>query len=531
MTLLRPLTVLCSLLAATTLAKPLYKPRTQSIQWGPCDLPSLNTRPIECGSILVPLDYTNPFSNETLKLALIKSPAVVPLSPKKSILFNFGGPGYEAMQTLNGIADTLHNMTGGRHDLIAFDPRGTANTLRFTCFANQTERTLANAKYPLLAASSEGDLTRIVANSHAVSNLCAEAHAPNDLTTRPSIPTLIGTSFVARDLMQVVDALGEDGLLRFWGISYGSLLGATAAAMFPARISRLVLDGVVNAHNYYHHAGVDITQLLSTDSAFRAILASCLSAGPSRCALASLNSTSAADLEKTLLDLAESFSRQPLVTSNPTGIITKSLLLELYFIIVKYPSGVIPTAFSLFYDLLQDRTDHPERVNNLYNALQGSVSTGDNDALLGILCADKGYDKVATSADDIREDFTAMRETTALFGDIAGAVVTMCAGWKFRAKERFQGFATDVTATTKKIKTKEAAVLFVGNTYDPVTPVVSAKNMSGWFEGSVVLERNGFGHASIAQRSDCTTGIFREYFVNGTLPRQGTVCEVDESLF
>jgi hypothetical protein len=28
---------------------------------------------------------------------------------------------------------------------------------------------------------------------------------------------LIGTAFVARDLISVVDALDEDGLLRYWG--------------------------------------------------------------------------------------------------------------------------------------------------------------------------------------------------------------------------------------------------------------------------------------------------------------------------
>lgn len=28
---------------------------------------------------------------------------------------------------------------------------------------------------------------------------------------------LIGTAFVARDMMQIVDALQEDGLLRYWG--------------------------------------------------------------------------------------------------------------------------------------------------------------------------------------------------------------------------------------------------------------------------------------------------------------------------
>lgn len=35
------------------------------------------------------------------------------------------------------------------------------------------------------------------------------------------------------------------------GLSYGSALGATVAAMFPDRMDRLVLDGVVNIHNYY----------------------------------------------------------------------------------------------------------------------------------------------------------------------------------------------------------------------------------------------------------------------------------------
>ena len=39
------------------------------------------------------------------------------------------------------------------------------------------------------------------------------------------VGNLIGTAFVARDLMQFVDALGEDGLLRYWGLSYGSVPG------------------------------------------------------------------------------------------------------------------------------------------------------------------------------------------------------------------------------------------------------------------------------------------------------------------
>lgn len=28
---------------------------------------------------------------------------------------------------------------------------------------------------------------------------------------------LVGMAFTARDMMQIVDALGEDGMLRYWG--------------------------------------------------------------------------------------------------------------------------------------------------------------------------------------------------------------------------------------------------------------------------------------------------------------------------
>lgn len=31
------------------------------------------------------------------------------------------------------------------------------------------------------------------------------------------IGNLVGSAFVARDMIQIVDALGEDGLLRYWG--------------------------------------------------------------------------------------------------------------------------------------------------------------------------------------------------------------------------------------------------------------------------------------------------------------------------
>lgn len=35
-------------------------------------------------------------------------------------------------------------------------------------------------------------------------------------------------------------------------MSYGTALGSTLAAMFPDRINSMVLDGVLNPHEYYN---------------------------------------------------------------------------------------------------------------------------------------------------------------------------------------------------------------------------------------------------------------------------------------
>jgi hypothetical protein len=110
MALLRLFTQLA--LVSTSLATPLYGRHNntpQGIKWGSCDFETLGSGPIQCGTLSVPLDYTDAASSEKLTLALVKSLARSNgTTSKKSILFNFGGPGYEAIHSLNAVADYLH---------------------------------------------------------------------------------------------------------------------------------------------------------------------------------------------------------------------------------------------------------------------------------------------------------------------------------------------------------------------------------------------------------------------------------------
>lgn len=142
-------------------------------------------------------------------------------------------------------ASLFKGSTAPRHQLTA-PPSGTGDTMTFSCFEDSDERDYFFATYPTpLYGSTDVSAGELWANRGMYTSVCNE-------TIEGDEGELIGTAFVARDMMQIVDALDEDGMLRYWGFSYGSVLGATAAAMFPDRIDKMVLDGIANPETYYN---------------------------------------------------------------------------------------------------------------------------------------------------------------------------------------------------------------------------------------------------------------------------------------
>ncbi|KAK0744705.1 TAP-like protein-domain-containing protein [Apiosordaria backusii] len=408
---------------------------------------------------------------------------------------------------------------------------GTADTITFKCFANVTDRLVATTSLPMHdltpGASGPNAFAESFANAVAFSQRCASFNVDPTLKKRAEV---LGTGMVARDLMAVVDSLhaheGEDGLLHYWGISYGSLLGETVAALFPDRMERVVLDGIVNAEHYYHHFGLDIDQLLSSDTAFRSVLFDCITVGTSRCALADINST-AAELETTLLQMVDRYQTNPVAAAG--RVINGKFVKELLIIIIKYPTGVVPIATKYIRSLLEGKDLN--QVVAFYQGMYESVSMGDNDALSGIACLDKVVKATSVKDEQLLEDTEYIRNTTKIFGGFLAGITTQCAEWPFEGKGKYEEHWFDEQGNPKVIKTRKP-VLFVGNRYDPVTPVKSAVTMSKIFEGSRVLERDAFGHGSVAQSSDCTTQVLRGYFGSQmVLPEDQKVCEVDVGVF
>ena len=270
------------------------------LTWQPC--PELNQQitasngiagaTFDCAHLEVPLDYTNS-SSVPLELSLFRVNATQ--EPKLgSILINFGGPGGTGAQNLPVLAAQMAVNIGPQWDLVSWDPRGTGKTIPFDCGVNPAE---------LLAAPGKGQTKRgepRLASGNLTDYFLdfgwdlAEAQADACYDTMRETGQYIGTAFTARDMIKIVDSLDEDGLLRYYGWSYGTILGAYAAAMFPERIDRMVLDGNIDPEAY--RAGHYEDFIRDADKAFSGFLQECFDNKP-KCALAQYtNATSLNDL-------------------------------------------------------------------------------------------------------------------------------------------------------------------------------------------------------------------------------------------
>lgn len=108
--------------------------------------------------------------------------------------------------------------------------------------------------------------------------------------------------------------------------------------------------------------------------------------------------------------------------------------------------------------------------------------TADADAILGIKCSDKLFQ--TESLKEMLPNVEARWELSRIGGDVADGSALQCARWRMLAKERYTG----------DFQVKPAyPVLLINNQNDPITPLVSAKNMSAGFAESVVLEQTGYG--------------------------------------
>ncbi|KAL8801968.1 MAG: hypothetical protein Q9200_006754 [Gallowayella weberi] len=467
-------------------ATAVYRSSNEDINWFPCM--QNGTLPLTCGTLAVPLDYTNTTSNATLELQLVKVSAVK--YPKKgSILFNPGGPGAGGRDLIAASAVPLQTVTGGTYDLIGFDPRGTSTTLPFSCFPDSGSRdlALASTRFASFLNASDTAIGQAWAARTVLAETCYQSNRDNG--------ELIGTGFVARDMIQIVDALDEGGLLNYWGFSYGTALGATVAAMFPDRMGRVVLDGCLNPHDYY--AGNDVEQTTNSDAGFDGFFEGCVT-HPQSCAFAK-HGTTAEELKDRFYNLLYSVKSKPyVVKSGNTSYIIDYSTLKGYIQGALYPVATWPTLALGLHGLLTLNDTAAQALASL-NPFDTKTLYPNNgpDVLLGGI---RGSD-VTFRTDNLSSLYPLIEQFYAksqIFGDVLSPNLLTYAQWPFHAKGAYTG--------DFRVKMRNP-ILLIGSDVDALTPLVSAQNASAGFEGSVVLQHGGYGVSFLSAReySPCIT--------------------------
>lgn len=395
---------------------------------------------------------------------------------------------------------------------MTFDPRGTGFTIPYTC---PTVDPVVGSEFPL--EDPIGLNASFVTNTNQ-GNLCGDDEFK-------LAGELVGTAAVARDVNSIAQALGEDGLIRYWGFSYGTLLGSTIAAMFPEKIERMILDGNINPTDYYR--GLNQESVDNVDAALLNFFQTCVEAGPRFCSLADGSSTGQ-EMNDFFMDfLGQVKTGAVTVTATDTDG-TKIDVSYGQIVNVLYPALKSPRRF-------------PQAADTLAVILQGaSTSSGsgrllrrdefdplaassvENDqALSAITCGD-WVDVEGTLAD--YKDWLALYQERSKFGgDQLISILYACATWKVNSREKFQGEFTGV-------ETKNP-IFFINGPYDPVTPLTSAQNSSSGFVGAKLLQTMGAGHCSTAQPSTCVMLKVISYFNTGEMPDTSEICYPDAAAF
>ncbi|KAK7416622.1 hypothetical protein QQX98_005093 [Neonectria punicea] len=491
--------------STTTLASPnghlssFVESRSSSLNWAPCDLDlpdaiknAMRERG-DCATLEVPLDYTNEDSSETIDLQLIRFNATK--EPfKGSVLWNPGGPGISGIETLAFLGPDFRDIIGGHHHIISFDAR-----------PSRRSDSLPQAElWPYVKGEKWENIT-------ALAEACYDS--------QKKYGRFIGTPFTARDMMKIVDALGEDGKLRYWGISYGTILGQVVASMFPDRMGQVLLDSNSLADAYLTSTGIGGPH--DAEKSLVHLFSECVELGTETCRLANYSGpdttvqdlrTAVEKLFQKLIDLTELPADSGLSPSE-FPLAGNSILQRLKYAIMNDLSS--PSTYPIVVDILSYALEAEyKKALDLYQEVPSEWNLG-TESFQGIACSDSSFR--VESPEDLYSLYRAHLAESS-FGDAIAADYMGCSVWKFTAAE------TTNTNDLRNVNTS-FPILVINGAYDPITSLRHAWQVSSRFRGSRMLVHEGVGHGVTSHASNCTLYAIAEYFIDGTLPEVGTVCK------
>lgn len=454
----------------------------QQVTWSNCGASA------ECTIVQVPMDYTNP-DGRVLDIAVTRVPATGDsLGP---LFVNPGGPGGSAFDYAKAADSIVSPQVRERFDIVGVDPRGVAHSSPITCLTDdELDALVAIDGTP----DSAADIAEVADISDDVLAGCTRADA--------ELLPFLGTVNAARDLDIVRAVLGTP-TMSYLGKSYGTFLGAAYAELFPQRVGRMVLDGVLSPTA----SMVEVThdQAVSFEKQAREFAAYC--AGHDECPFDGNGEQVLAELTAWLASL----DANPLAGS--ARVLNESLATYAVLSYLYFPGSDYIRLLGALQSAVED--DDPEPLLSLLDARisrgpDGRYLDNSTDAFYAISCADRPFDG---AVDDVEALAQAWAVDAPTFGPGLAWGVLPCAGWP--ASERL----ASITAAGS------GPILVIGTLQDSATPVHWAKELAKNLENGHLLLWDGSNHTAYREGSPCVDAAVDTFLLTGTPPAAGTICD------
>lgn len=364
------------------------------------------------------------------------------------VLTNPGGPGGSGIEYVFEAGSRLASIVGTQFDIVSWEPRGLGFSEPVTNCSSITRIPGIQKRAAIPGQSLPTEFyDEVVEAAKEFGAACQLATGgPDD--AGPHMNTIV----VVKDLLGILDAFSksEDGekvqnpeLLNYWGFSYGTVIGQMFASMFPDRIGRVVLDGVVDPDDWM--AGDVLKEVTLTDEVFMTFFVYCNIAGPAICPYYTGNTSY--DIFTRFEKTVQRFDIEKAIEQKWANASAVSLGLEG----LKFFSRVLlytpNTQFSQLAELLVIYENISQNIS-IEAIQQVEAQIGQNitlvtsispETLRAVTCTESGNPVFNHTLLDVESNIRALQGQSFIGGDFIAALRVSCIGWSIEATENFQG--------------------------------------------------------------------------------------------
>lgn len=457
---------------------------TQLINWTTCG-------DFDCAKVTVPLDYSKP-DGKTISIAVIRHMATDPIG---NLVVNPGGPG------ASGVSFVRDNLEGigtadlrAKYNIIGFDPRGTGDSSPVKCLEPKGLDAFLYGVSPYETGTAE-DLAWSRASIKKFVDGCAK--------NTGEVLGHLDTQSAAKD-MDVLRSYLLDDKLDYLGFSYGTMLGATYATLFPERVGRFVLDGAENPT--VSDADKSYNQLMGFELALHNYAADCVT--KSDCPLDGTTDNALKQIKAWLLNV----EKNPVATSSGRELNIAAAITAL--ILAMYSEDYWQYLTQGLNEVKSGSGDTLLRMADFYNDRQDDGSYGTNilEANIAISCLDSRQPADMAS---MKVQNTRLEKAGKVFGRYWQYGALTCENWPYPV----------VAPPASYAATGAPTIVVIGTTGDPATPFEQAVSLAhDVLAEGFLITYEGEGHTAYGRSNSCVDNTVDGFLLDGALPSKEPVC-------